>query len=89
MEIHFRYGALDSQEKRVARLLGQQYYPLIMAGLGGPPDLVPMIFTYREYLSSPETDLFSGGYEAVLELYRIDPMNAAALQTPAIISQQI
>ena len=60
-----------------------------MAGLGGLPNLVPTIFTYRAYFSSPETDPLYGGYEAVLEPYRIDPMNAAATQTPAIVSQQI
>ena len=45
--------------------------------------------TYRAYFSSPETDPFSGDYQAVLELYFIDPMNAAAAQTPASVSQQI
>ena len=89
MKIHFRYKALDSRYQRVARLLGRQSQPLTMAGLVGPPDLVPTIFTYRAYLSSPETDPFPGGYKAVLEPYRIDPMNAAAAQTPASVSQQI
>ena len=60
-----------------------------MAGLGGPPDLVPTICTYRAYLSSPETDPFSSDYEAVLEPCFIDPMNVAAAQTPASVSQQI
>ena len=60
-----------------------------MAGLSGPPDLVLTICTYRVYLSSPETDPFFGGYDAVLEPYRIDPMNAASAQTPASVSQQI
>ena len=60
-----------------------------MAGLSGPPDLVLTICTYRVYLSSPETDPFFGGYDAVLEPYRIDPMNATAAQTPARVSQQI
>ena len=49
-----------------------------MAGLGSPPNLVPTICMYRAYFSSPETDPFAGGYEAVLEPYRIDPMNADA-----------
>ena len=48
-----------------------------------------MICTYREYFSLPETHPFSGSYEAVLEPYRIDPMNAAATQTPASVSQKI
>ena len=60
-----------------------------MAGLGGQPNLAPTICTYRAYFSLPETDPFSGGYEAVLDPYRIDPMNAAATQTPASVSQQI
>ena len=41
------------------------------------------------YFSSPETDPFSGGYEAVLEPYRVDPMNASATQTLDSVSQQI
>ena len=60
-----------------------------MAGLGSHPNLVPTICTYRAYFSSPETDPFYSGYEAVLEPYRIDPMNAAAAQTPSSVSQQI
>ena len=60
-----------------------------MAGLGGQPDLAPTICTYRAYFSRPETDLFSGSYEAVLGPYRVDPMNAAATFTPASVSQQI
>ena len=60
-----------------------------MTGLGGPYNLVPMIFTYRAYFSSQVTNRFSGGYEAVLEPYRIDPMNFAAAQTSARVSQQI
>ena len=60
-----------------------------MAGLGGQPDLAPTICTYRAYLSLPETEPFSGDYEAVLDQYRIDPMKAAAAQTPASVSQQV
>ena len=60
-----------------------------MAGLGGQFDLAPTICTYRAYFSSPEKDPFSGGYEDVLEPYRIDPINAAATQTPSSVSQQI
>ena len=60
-----------------------------MAGLGGQPDLAPTICTYRAYFSRPETDLFPGNYEAVLDPYRVDPMNAAAALTPASVSQQI
>ena len=89
MKIHFRYEALDSQEQRVARFLGRIHHPLTMASLGGQPDFVPTICTYRAYFSLPETDPFSGGYKAVLEPYRIDPMNAAAAQTPTCVSQQI
>ena len=85
MKIHFRYKLLDSREQQVARLLGWQSHPLTMAGLGGPPDLVPKICTYRACFS--ETDPFYGGYEALLEPCLIDPMNAAAAQTPAIVSQ--
>ena len=57
-----------------------------MAGLDGQPDLAATICTYRAYFSLPETDPFSGSYEAMLDPYRIDPMNA---QTPASVSQQI
>ena len=89
MKIHFHYKALDSQEQRVARLLGRQSQPLIMASLVGTHDLVPMICTYRVYFSSPETDPFSGSYKAVLEPYTIDPINAAAAQTQASVSKQI
>ena len=60
-----------------------------MAGLGGPPILVPKICTYRAYFSSPETDPFIGDYDTVLEPYLIDPMNVAATQMPDIVSQQI
>ena len=60
-----------------------------MAGLGGQPALVPKICMYRAYLSSPETDPFSGDYQAFLEPYLIDPTNAAAVQTPASVSHQI
>ena len=60
-----------------------------MAGLGGQPNLAPTICTYRAYFSRPETDLFSGNYEAVLGPYRIDPMNAAALLTPSSLWQQV
>ena len=60
-----------------------------MVGLGGQPYLAPTICTYRAYFSLLKTDPFSGDYEAVLDLCRIDLMNAAAAQTPARISQQI
>ena len=60
-----------------------------MAGLGGQPDLAPTICTYRAYLSLPDPGPFSGGYEAVLDPNMIDPMNTAAAQTPASVSQQI
>ena len=60
-----------------------------MAGLGGQPDLAPKISTYRAYFSRPETDMFSGDYEAVLDPYRIDPMNASAALTTASVSQQV
>ena len=59
-----------------------------MAGLGGLPDSVPRICTYRAYLSSLETDPFYGGYKVVLEPYMIDPMNAATAQTPASVYQK-
>ena len=58
-----------------------------MAGLGGPPDLVPTICMYRAYFFSLDTDPFSDGYKAMLEIYMIDPMNAAAAQTPPSVSQ--
>ena len=60
-----------------------------MAGLGSPPVLVPTISMYRAYSSSPDTNPFSGEYQAVLEHYLIDPMNAAAVQTPASVFQKI
>ena len=89
MRIHFRYEALDSQEQRVARLWDRLSRPFAMAGRGGQPDLAPMICTYRAYFSRPETDPFSGNYEAVLDPYRVNLMNAAAALTPASVSQQI
>ena len=60
-----------------------------MAGLGGPPVLVPTISMYRAYFSSPETNPFSGDYQKFLEPYPIDPMNARATQTPASVYQQV
>ena len=60
-----------------------------MAGLGGQPDLAPTICTYCAYLFLPEINRFSGSYEAVLDPYRVDPMNVAALQTYASVLQQI
>ena len=60
-----------------------------MAGLGVQPDLAPTICMYRAYFSRPETDPFSGNYEAVLDPYWVDPMNAAAALTPASVSQHI
>ena len=60
-----------------------------MAGLGGPPNLVSTICKYCAYFAFVETEPFFGGYEAVLEPYRIDPMNAAAAQTLASFSQHI
>ena len=89
MKVHFCYKALDSQDQQVARILGRRSQPLSMDGLNSPPDLVLTICTYRAYFSSLETDPFPSGYEAVLEPYMIDPMNAAAAQTPSSNSQQI
>ena len=89
MKVHFCYEALDSQEQRVGRFLGRSSQPLTMARIGGPPVLVPTICTYRAYFSFPETDSFSSDYNAVLEPYLIDPMNAAAAQTPASVSEHI
>ena len=89
MKVHFLYKALGSQEQQVNRFLGWSSQPLTMAGLGGPTVLVTTICTYRAYLSSPETDPFSGNYEAVLEPYIIDLMNTDAALTPSIVSQQI
>ena len=60
-----------------------------MAGLLGHPDLAPLIRTYSAYFSKPETDPFSGDYAAVLDPYRVDPLNAAAAPTPASVTQQI
>ena len=45
-----------------------------MAGLGGQPELAPKICTYRAYFSLPETDPFSGDYEAVLDPYWVNPI---------------
>ena len=89
MKIHFHYKALDSQEQLVARLLGQQYQTLTMASLGGGTNLVPTICTYCAYFSSPETDPFPSGYEAVLYPYSIYPMDAAAKQTLVSVYQHI
>ena len=60
-----------------------------MAGHSGPPALVSLINTYPAYFSFPETNPFSGNYQTVLESYLIDPMNAGAVQTPEIVSQQV
>ena len=60
-----------------------------MAGLIGQPDLAPPIRTYRAYFSCPETDSFSSNYAAVLEHYRVDPLNEAAAPTPASVAQKI
>ena len=60
-----------------------------MAGLGGQPYIANTICTYHAFFPRPETDPFSGKYEAVLDPYRIDPMNAATELTPASISQQV
>ena len=89
MRIHFRYESLDSREQQVARFLGRLSQPFTMAGLGGHSDLAPTIYMYREYFSCPETDPFPGNYEAVLDPYWIDLMNAAAALTPASVSQQV
>ena len=89
MRIHFLYKALDSQEQQVARLWDRLYQPFTMAGLGSQPDLAHTICKYRAYLSCPETDLFYGNYEVVLDPYCVDSMNAAAALTPASMSQQI
>ena len=60
-----------------------------MAGLLVQPDLAPPIRTYRAYFSRPETDPFGGDYVAVLDPYRVDPLNAVATPTPASVAQQI
>ena len=60
-----------------------------MAGLLGQPDSAPPIHTYRAYFFRPETDPFGGNYAAVLDLYRVDHLNAAAAPTPASVAQQI
>ena len=83
--IHCLYKALDSREQQVARLWDRKPQPLHH----GQPDLAPPICTYRAYFSCPETDPFSGDYTAVLEPYRVDPLNAAATPTPASVAQQI
>ena len=86
MKIHFCYEALDSREQRVARLWDRLSRPFTMASLGSHPDLAPIICTYLAYLSRPETAPFSGDYEAVLDPYRVDPMNTSAALTPDIVS---
>ena len=60
-----------------------------MACLIGQPDLAPPICTYRAYFSRPEKDPFGGDYVAVLEPYRVDPLNAPAAPMPASVAQQI
>ena len=60
-----------------------------IAGLLGQPDLAPPIRTYCAYFSRPETDPFGGDYAAVLDLYRVDQLNAADVPTPASVAQQI
>ena len=89
MRINFRYEALDSREQRVARIWDRQSRIFTMSRLGGQPGLASTICTHRAYFSRPETDPFSGNYEAVLDPYRVNLMNAAAALTPASVSQQI
>ena len=89
VKVHFCYKALDSRDQRVDMFLGRSSQPLTVASFGGPPVLFPTTCMYHAYLSSSETDPFSGNYEAVLEPYLIDTMNAAAAQTPASVSQKI
>ena len=60
-----------------------------MAGLVGQTDLAPPIRTHRAYFSRPETDPFGGDYAAVLDLYQVDPLNAATAPTPASVAQPI
>ena len=60
-----------------------------MAGLKGQLYLVPPIRTYCAYFPRPETDPFGGDYDAVLEPYCVDPLNAAAAPTLASVAQQI
>ena len=60
-----------------------------MAGLIDQSDLAPPICTYRAYFSRPETDPFSRDYTALLDPYRVDPINTAAAPTPASVAQQI
>ena len=44
---------------------------------------------YFAYFSRPKTDPFGGNYAAVLDPYRVDPLNAANVPTPASVTQQI
>ena len=60
-----------------------------MAGLIGHPYLAPPIRTYRAYFPWTETDPFGGDYAAVLEPYRVDPLNAADAPTPTSVAQLI
>ena len=60
-----------------------------MAGLIGQPDLAPPIRTYRANFSRPKTDPFSGDYTAVLDPYRVDPLNAPTATTPASVAHHI
>ena len=60
-----------------------------MAGLLGQLDLAPPIRTYRAYLFRLDMDPFGGDYAAVLDPYRVDPLNAAAAPTPASVAQHI
>ena len=60
-----------------------------MAGLLDQPDLAPPIRMYRAYFSKPETDPFGGDYAAVLDPYRVDPLNAASALTQASVTQHI
>ena len=60
-----------------------------MAGLISQPDLAPPIRMYRAYFSRPENDPFIGDYTAVLDPYRVDPINAAAAPKPTSVAHQI
>ena len=51
--------------------------------------MVPTICMYCAYVSSLETDPFSGDYEAVLEPYLIDLTSVASPQMPASAPHKI
>ena len=64
-------------------LFFHQLSALIMTNPTRSPSLVPLVTTYRDYLSRSNTNTFRGRYAAVLDPYSINPTASAAAAAPA------